>query len=79
MKIPGVLPQYRIIVNDNHGVKEMYIEVEAEPGVTGHQVVKQLREDLGFSPDGDVFPAGALPRQEGKAKRVIYQKDGVEI
>ena len=79
MKIPGVLPQYRIIVNDNHGVKEMYIEVEAEPGVTGHQVVKQLREDLGFSPDGDVFPAGAIPRQEGKAKRVIYQKDGVEI
>jgi len=79
MKIPGVLPQYRIIVNDNHGVMEMYIEVEAEPGVTGHQVVKQLREDLGFAPDGDVFPPGSIPRQEGKAKRVIYKKDGMDI
>lgn len=79
MKIPGVLPQYQIFVNDVNGVKELYIKVEAEKGVTGHQIVKQLREDLGFSPDGDVFPAGTLPRQDGKAKRVFYMKNGVEI
>lgn len=79
MKIPGVLPQYQIYVMDNHGVKDLYIKVEAEQGVTGHQVCKQLREDLGFAPGGDVFAPGSLPRQEGKAKRVFYVKDGVEL
>jgi len=79
MKIPGVLPQYQIYVDDVHGVKELYIKVEALPGVTGHQVCKQLREDLGFTPGGDVFAPGTLPRQEGKAKRVFYRKDGVDL
>jgi len=51
--------------------------VEAEPGVTGFTVEKALKETLGFSPKGDVFAPGALPRQEGKAKRVFYrQPDG---
>ena len=44
---------------------------DAEAGVTGHTVAKHLRERLGFLPKGDVFPIGALPRTEGKAKRVI--------
>jgi phenylacetate-CoA ligase len=34
-------------------------------------VEKVLKEALGFSPKGDVFAPGALPRQEGKAKRVF--------
>ena len=50
---------------------DVTINVEAEPGVTGHTVAKHLRERLGFLPKGDVFPIGALPRNEGKAKRVI--------
>ena len=37
-------------------------------------VAKHLRERLGFLPKGDVFPIGALPRTEGKAKRVIKKK-----
>ena len=45
-----------------------------EAGVTGHTVAKHLRERLGFLPKGDVFPIGALPRNEGKAKRVIKVK-----
>ena len=28
---------------------------------------------LGFSPNGDVFKPGTLPRQEGKAVRVFYE------
>jgi phenylacetate-CoA ligase len=50
--------------------------VEAEPGVTGYMVEKALKEALGFSPKGDVFPLGGLPRQEGKAKRVFHKKIG---
>ena len=44
--------------------------------MTGYVVEKALKEALGFSPKGDVYPIGGLPRQEGKAKRVFYKKAG---
>ena len=74
MEIPGVLPNYQIIIEETDGVKDVRINVEAHAGVTGFQVEKHLKEALGFSPKGDVFPAGHLPRQEGKAKRVFVEK-----
>jgi phenylacetate-CoA ligase len=74
MEIPGVLPQYQIIVEEHDGVRDLRINVEVEPGVTGYTVEKHLKEKLGFSPKGDVFPPGALERQEGKAKRVFFEK-----
>ena len=70
-EIPGVADEFQIILEDHNGVTDVTINVEAEPGVTGHTVAKHLRERLGFLPKGDVFPIGALPRNEGKAKRVI--------
>ncbi len=73
MEIPGVLPNYQIIIEDRHGVKDVRINVEARESVTGFTVEKHLKERLGFSPKGDVFPAGGLPRQEGKATRVFYE------
>ena len=77
LKIPGVLPNYQIIIEERHGIAELRVNVEAAPGVTGHMVAKQLKEDLGFLPDGDVFAPGTLPRAEGKAKRVFRRgKDG---
>ena len=79
LKIPGVLPEYQIFVTDSHGVKGLYVKVEAESGVTGHTVCRQLREDLGFAPEGDVGPPGSLPRTEGKAKRVFYLADGEKV
>ena len=75
LKIPGVLPEYRLIIKDHDGTKKLRVEVEAKPGVTGHQVAKVLKEVLGFTPEGDVYAPGSLPRAEGKAKRVIYEKD----
>ncbi len=75
MEIPGVLPNYQIIIEDHHGVKDVRINVETDGNVTGFTVEKHLKERLGFSPKGDVFPAGGLPRQEGKAKRVFYETD----
>ena len=79
LKIKGVLPNYRMIINEVNGVKNLRVEVEAEKGVTGYMVEKQLKETLGFSPDGDIFAPGTLPQTEGKAKRVFYQKDGVDV
>ncbi len=73
MEIPGVKPHYQIIIEDADGVKDVRINVEAEPGVTGFLVEKHLKERLGFSPKGDVFKPGELPRTEGKAQRVFFK------
>ena len=73
LKIPGVLPNYQLIIQDNNGIKRLHVNVEAEEGVTGYMVEKQLKEDLGFSPDGEIFAPGTLPRQEGKAKRIFHE------
>ena len=71
LQIPGVLPEYQIVLETMHGVTDVRINVEAEEGVTGYMVEKHLKEVLGFSPKGDIFKPGTLPRTEGKAKRVI--------
>lgn len=73
MQIPGVGHHYEIIVEEEEGVTDVRINVEAEPGVTGHTVVRQLKHALGFSPKGDVFPIGSLPRQDGKQQRVFHR------
>ena len=72
MEIPGVLPEYQIVLENDHGVTDVRINVEAQEGVTGYMVEKHLKETLGFSPKGDIFKPGTLPRSEGKAKRVFY-------
>lgn len=71
LEIPGVKDEFQIILEEHNGMTDVTVNVEAEPGVTGHTVAKHLRERLGFLPKGDVFPVGTLPRSEGKAKRVI--------
>jgi phenylacetate-CoA ligase len=76
MELPGVGSNYQIIIEEVDGVRDVRINVEAEEGVTGYVVEKALKEALGFSPKGDVFPIGALPRQEGKARRVFEGGDG---
>lgn len=76
MEIPGVLPHYQIIIEEIDGVRDVRVHVEAEEGVTGFVVEKHLKERLGFSPKGDVFRPGELPRQEGKAVRVFYENSG---
>ena len=73
LKVPGVLPNYRMIIQDHDGIKKLHVDVEAEEGVTGFMVEKQLKEDLGFSPDGNIHKPGTLPRPEGKAKRVFFE------
>ena len=74
MEIPGVRDEFQIILEEHNGMTDVTVNVEADPGVTGHTVAKHLRERLGFLPKGDVFPVGTLPRTDGKAKRVIRRK-----
>ena len=74
MEIPGVKDEFQIILEERHGMTDVTVNVEAEPGVSGHTVAKHLKERLGFLPKGEVYPVGSLPRTEGKAKRVIRRK-----
>ncbi|HOW73746.1 MAG TPA: phenylacetate--CoA ligase [Phycisphaerae bacterium] len=74
MEIPGVRSNYQIVIEEVDGVRDIRVNVEADPGVTGFMVEKHLKEALGFSPKGDVFAPGQLPRQEGKAQRVVFEK-----
>ncbi|HWQ20062.1 MAG TPA: phenylacetate--CoA ligase [Methanotrichaceae archaeon] len=74
MQMPGVGSNYQIIIEEIDGVNDVRVNVEAETGVTGFMVEKALKEALGFSPKGDVYPIGHLPRQEGKAQRVFHKK-----
>jgi len=79
LKIPGVKPQYQLFIDDVDGMKKLYVKVEAEAGVTGYAVSRQLREDLGFAVDGEVVPPNTLPRSDGKAKRVFFLKNGEAV
>lgn len=75
MRIPGVRPHYQIIIEEEDGVTDVRVNVEADESVTGFVVEKALKEALGFSPKGDVFRPGELPRQQGKARRVFQAGD----
>jgi phenylacetate-CoA ligase len=75
LEIPGVLPNYQIIIEEENGVRDVRVNVEANPGVTGFMVEKHLKERLNFSPKGDVFAPGSLPRQAGKAQRVFFKNE----
>jgi phenylacetate-CoA ligase len=70
-EIPGVYDEFQIVLEEKDGLTDVTINVEAEHGVTSRQVSGHLRQRLGFLPKSEVFPLGALPRSEGKAKRVI--------
>ena len=74
LEIPGVRSHYQIIIEEEEGIRDITIHVEVEPGVTGYMVEKHLKEALGFSPKGDVFPPNALPRSPGKQQRVVFKK-----
>ena len=74
MNIPGVGSNCKIIVEEVDCVKDVRVNVEAGPGVTGFMMENALKEALGFTPRGDVYPIGGLHRTEGKAQRVFYEK-----
>jgi len=76
LKVPGVTGEYQIFIDDTDDVRKVFVKVETEQGVTGYTVSRQLKEDLGFAVDGEVVPKGTLPRNEGKAKRVFYVRNG---
>jgi len=74
MNIPGVRSNCQIIVEEVEGVKDVRVNVKAGPGVTGFMMENALKEALGFSPRGDVYATGGLPRMERKRRGFFIKK-----
>nr|WP_040662179.1 phenylacetate--CoA ligase PaaK [Neptuniibacter caesariensis] len=78
LKIPALAPHYEIIVTKDGNLDKVQVKVELTPeaqNTAQDPVVKELQHHIksvvGISTKIDVVPVGALPRSEGKAKRVF--------
>lgn len=74
MEIPGVGMNYRIVIGDADGIKQVLVQVEAEPAVTEESVRRAVRNSVGISPKVELLARGQLPRDEEKRKRVVYME-----
>ncbi len=74
MSIPGVKEQYQIVVQEENGIKNAHINVEAEEGVSPVQIEKKIAGALGVTLKSKIFKPGQLDRGLAKAERVIFVK-----
>jgi phenylacetate-CoA ligase len=78
LSVDGVVPNYRLIVERPGALDELTLECEIEAdrdsGQLATQIETLLREHMGMRIRISVQPAGALPRSEGKAVRVIDRR-----
>jgi len=74
MSIPGVGSNYQILVEEIDGVKDVRVNVEAEPGVTGFMVEKALKEAAGVLAGGRRLPHGRAAPDGGKGAEGVLQE-----
>ena len=80
-RIDGLTPNYQIVVDRPGALDKLLVRVELSPKaatdvlsrlvVLQRRVEEELREALGVSASVELLEPGALPRSEGKAKRVV--------
>jgi phenylacetate-CoA ligase len=77
--IPGASPHYRIIIERPGAMDEITLECEAvdgaDPDTLRARAEQRLKDDTGLRFTVDVLPAGAVPRSEGKAVRVLDRRE----
>jgi phenylacetate-CoA ligase len=81
MGVPEVAPHYQLVVDRDGAMDELKVQCEpASPEVDatalGSTVETLLREHLGIRVAVEVLAAGAVPRSEGKAVRVVDRRVG---
>src|SRR3954451_18511785 len=81
MGVPEVAPHYQLVVERSGAMDELTVQCEpASPGVDaaelGSTVETLLREHLGIRVTVEVLAAGAVPRSEWKAVRVVDRRAG---
>jgi phenylacetate-CoA ligase len=77
--IQGASPHYRLIVERPGPMDEVTLECEAvdgaDPGALRAAAETRLKEDTGLRITVKVLEAGAVPRSEGKAVRVLDRRE----
>ena len=75
MSIPGVKEHYQIVVKEKNGIKNVFLNVEAEQGVNAIEIERKIGESIGVKIKSNLFKPGQLERKPGKAERIIYIKE----
>ena len=72
LAIPELAPHYQLVVERPGHLDELTVQVE---GAADSDAVRgRLHSVLGLTARVEVVPAGAIPRSEGKALRVVDRR-----
>jgi phenylacetate-CoA ligase len=79
LSVPGAAPHYQLIVERTGPMDELTVQCEpahvsVDAATLRADVGHVLREQLGIRVLVDVVEAGAVPRSEGKAVRVVDRR-----
>jgi phenylacetate-CoA ligase len=79
LSVPEVAPHYQLVVERVGALDELTVQCEAgdaddDRARLGDAVERVLREHLGIRVRAEVLDAGAVPRSEGKAVRVVDRR-----
>ena len=82
--IPGVTPQFLMVVGTRHNLDTLEIRVELTPEMmsdtvrhieeTEKLIASNIASVLGLNAAIRLVPPGSLPRSEGKSKRVLDER-----
>ncbi len=78
LKIPALAPHYEIVVTKDGNLDKVLVKVEltveaqsAPQDQVSKELAHHIKSVVGISTKIEIVPTGALPRSEGKAKRVF--------
>ncbi|MHB0871635.1 MAG: phenylacetate--CoA ligase family protein, partial [Chloroflexota bacterium] len=85
LEVDGVEPHYQIVVDRERRLDDLEIQIEVSESVISDEVGRlesltrkvraELESTLGIAALVKLVEPGAIPRSEGKAKRVIDRRD----
>ncbi|KYC51959.1 MAG: long-chain-fatty-acid--CoA ligase [Candidatus Methanofastidiosum methylothiophilum] len=70
---PGIGNNYQIFVKEENGFHDLMVQVEGN--ISAVEIKKRIKENFLFTPEVEVLPNGSIPRNEGKAVRIIKNKE----
>jgi phenylacetate-CoA ligase len=74
--VPGVGPEYRIIVDRPAELDVLTLEIEADGQAIARAVRERVKTAIGVSPEVVVHAPGTLPTTEFKSRRVADRRNG---
>jgi phenylacetate-CoA ligase len=69
----GIGNNYQIFVKEENGFHDLMIQVEGS--ISAVEIKKRIKENFLFTPEVEVLPNGSIPRNEGKAIRIVKNKE----